>query len=859
MANYLVSIVTPFHNVEPAMFRYAYESLQKQTLGFHNIQWIVILHNTEEKYKTTVYEMLAGQENIIIRELENHIHTPSSPRNFGMGFATAPYLGFLDADDGFTPECLETALAHIEKTASDILVFRREYEMEKEGLMPATEIVLWDQTQSEIVMDREQWEDEKMFGGLYWGMVTSRLFSRDFLTRHGFAFDETVPFTEDVLFIIEVYGKARRVCYLPQLIGYHYFINSKSLVQSMIERSGETLVSYAAGFRKIFEAGFKNGIYIDEFMALLLSTFAMVMLKSKNLTLSQRQEIKEILAPYVHTIRLLSPTKLISAEEAKTCYYLPREVILHPENFDQGGAVKKLLDGQALLMDILTHNQHTDYGRRHYFSGLRSAQGYQARVPVSSYEVYAPLVKLQTMIGESGIFTASPIPCYLLTSGTSGRPRLLPATAEHLSAYQKEFTHLLWGKKTFLMGESLPQEGRYNDQAALNSLFGRLIEDFCHQEQQRLRTSRTTFTAPRDLLFPPAAMDTIYLRLLFALSQPDVEQIAAPFAWGVLEAFSFLEGHWQQLTADIETGTINTPLDVPQDYLQQLERCLLPDKARAEKLRALFAKGFERPIARLIWPQLRKVIATGTGSQAIYRDALQRYLGDLPWDNGFLASSLCLLGRSVPGSEEYELMLGQNFYEFRPLSGEEDPRPLLLSEVQPGESYEIILTNRAGLYRYATDDIIEVRSLDEGILRFAYLGRKAHNLPLPGGFLREAAVYRAIKKAAASLGLAPTDFAYYREEGTGLTLLLEVPGQKAGEEALASALDQALCQESPCYESARKAGLPPCPAHYLSPEAHLLYRDLLRYKYQTAPDQIKPAHFLNSQEKIRFFLGQVER
>ena len=33
----------------------------------------------------------------------------------------------------------------------------------------------------------------------------------------------------------------------------------------------------------------------------------------------------------------------------------------------------------------------------------------------------------------------------------------------------------------------------------------------------------------------------------------------------------------------------------------------------------------------------------------------------------------------------------------------------------------------------------------------------------------------------------------------------------------------------------------------------------LRYKYQTAPDQIKPAHFLNSQEKIRFFLGQVER
>ena len=81
--------------------------------------------------------------------------------------------------------------------------------MEKEGLMPATEIVLWDQTQEEIIMDRENWDDEKMFGGLFWGMVTSRLYRRDFITSHGFTFDEAVPFTEDVLFLIELYGKCK--------------------------------------------------------------------------------------------------------------------------------------------------------------------------------------------------------------------------------------------------------------------------------------------------------------------------------------------------------------------------------------------------------------------------------------------------------------------------------------------------------------------------------------------------------------------------------------------------------------------------------------------------------------------------
>ncbi len=87
---YQVSVVTPFHNVDIGMFKYAYESLKKQTLGFENIQWIVVLHNTESKYKSAVHELLDSHENIILKELDNGIHTPSSPRNLGMKFATAP-------------------------------------------------------------------------------------------------------------------------------------------------------------------------------------------------------------------------------------------------------------------------------------------------------------------------------------------------------------------------------------------------------------------------------------------------------------------------------------------------------------------------------------------------------------------------------------------------------------------------------------------------------------------------------------------------------------------------------------------------------------------------------------------------
>ena len=141
-----------------------------------------------------------------------------------------------------------------------MVVFRREYELEREGLFPLTEIVLWDQTREETIIERDNWDNEKMFSGI-WGMVTSRLFDRNFLSENHITFDETVPYGEDILFLIEAYGKAERICYLPQFIGYHYFINGGSAVQSMENQPGEVLVSYAEGFRRIFDAAFRNGIY----------------------------------------------------------------------------------------------------------------------------------------------------------------------------------------------------------------------------------------------------------------------------------------------------------------------------------------------------------------------------------------------------------------------------------------------------------------------------------------------------------------------------------------------------------------------------------------------------------------------
>lgn len=75
---------------------------------------------------------------------------------------------------------------------------------------------------------------------------------------------------------------------------------------------------------------------------------------------------------------------------------------------------------------------------------------------------------------------------------------------------------------------------------------------------------------------------------------------------------------------------------------------------------------------------------------------------------------------------------------------------------------------------------------------------------------------------------------------------------------LAPDIDKRLCEASQVYAAAREKGLLPCEVSYLAAESHLLYRDVQRFRQKTAPDQIKPTHFLNTTEKIKFFTAVLE-
>ncbi len=200
---YVFSVITPFHNVDKEMFDRAATYMERQTIGFSNVEWIIVCHNCDSEHINAVKERVGSYDNVVIKEISNKIYTPSSPRNCGLECATAEYVGFLDGDDNYRINTIEKVLETFERSGADMVVFRREYTLQNERMTAIPETVSWNQTYDEIVITREGGQDYHTYHDLPF-FITSRAYNRRFLAEHQIQFDESITLGEDCYFNLEV-------------------------------------------------------------------------------------------------------------------------------------------------------------------------------------------------------------------------------------------------------------------------------------------------------------------------------------------------------------------------------------------------------------------------------------------------------------------------------------------------------------------------------------------------------------------------------------------------------------------------------------------------------------------------------
>lgn len=525
-----------------------------------------------------------------------------------------------------------------------------------------------------------------------------------------------------------------------------------------------------------------------------------------------------------------------------------------------------------VLFKILKDNAQTDCGQKWHFETLKTVEAYQNAVPVTGYDDYAPLIELTTRIGEKDIFTALPLAGYALTAGTTGVPKLIPCTQKHLEQYVEAFTSMSVKGSTLLLFESMPRTFKYADQAELDAISGMVLA----QVQKKIADvsykriiSKGTYTSPIELLITKEVMDSVHLRLLFALADKKLEQIIAPFTWGVVELFHYMEQHWEALVEDMEKGTISDGVKVSKELAASLEAKFVKNPKRAAELRAIFEEGFSEPIAGKIWPRLRRVIAAGSGGFGIYTEKLAGYLGEIEHFNGLYASSEALLGFGrEAGSDVYTLCEENAFCEFLP-AGETDFNQILLSdELEPGQEYEVIITNNSGFYRYRMGDVIRVKEREGEKVRFTYEYRINQTHSFVNERVNEKQVLEVVKAAQKQYHIGVSDYCYWADEdANGYTIFMEPEQDAATEEKLSSIdkdeleayCDRTLSENNAEYGRLRKEnGLSMCKVMFLQPQTQLLYRDVLRYRRKTAQDQIKPVRYLDNLVKEKFFFSMID-
>ncbi|MCF0146412.1 MAG: glycosyltransferase family 2 protein, partial [Eubacterium sp.] len=319
-----ISVITPFHNVDPKYFEACFASMVNQTYGIENIEWIIVLHNCEQKYIDYVKEKAKKYPGILTPVLNNEARTPSSPRNYGLTLATGRYVGFLDGDDRYCENCIETSLSYLHKTGAEICGFRRKIELEDSDRLALNEGILWE-TDDYLLVNKDNWDGEKLFVSI-WGMVTSKIYLREFLEKNHLRFHEEIFFGEDATFNLEAYPLARNIC-LMQYVGYVYFINGDSLVQ-VTTKSETELINYAHGMIKTFEIGMKNGCYMNNMIGGLLYHMSRF-LEVSDISLEGKEKIRDLFLPYIRIVKPFDVCKIYTEEDVKLRYDYPKNIMLN--------------------------------------------------------------------------------------------------------------------------------------------------------------------------------------------------------------------------------------------------------------------------------------------------------------------------------------------------------------------------------------------------------------------------------------------------------------------------------------------------------------------------------------------------
>ena len=522
---------------------------------------------------------------------------------------------------------------------------------------------------------------------------------------------------------------------------------------------------------------------------------------------------------------------------------------------------------ERLLYELLLIHKDTELGHKYQLGEIKTIEQFRDRIPILPYSSYEPYME-RIAAGEQNLLTPDPVVYLTLTSGSTGKKKLIPTTRRSQNLVRQatltsmgfliealQDRGLEFGK--LLVTNSVQRWGRTDSgidygpaSAGVLRMDNRLYKQFFAHAYEALQVADS-----------PARH---YICLLFALRDRLMRGMLANFPMLILRTCSYLEKYAEDLIQDLEKGTIASWVEVEPEIRAKLERQWSANPSRACQLREIL-KSEGRLTPKLAFPDLSFVACARGGTSDFYFERFPSYFEDTPIFGAVFSSAEGMFSIYPDVNNDASVLaIESGFFEFIPEDqwDAEQPKTLLATEVKVGKRYRILTTNLGGFYRYDIGDVIEVVGFYETAPLIVFRHRQGGLISSTTEKTTEAHATQVMKELQQDFSLLLEDFCITLSEndfpGRYLINIELAAGHTLDNcQAFLESCDRKLKEANTHYKISRQDPIPPPRLRILAPGSFAILRQ--RQLQQGVPDsQLKFPHISEDRQFLADLVVEQE-
>ena len=212
-----------------------------------------------------------------------------------------------------------------------------------------------------------------------------------------------------------------------------------------------------------------------------------------------------------------------------------------------------------LLNSMIRPNIKTEHGLKYNFKDIKSREDFRRSHPLTTYVDYIPYMQRIEEYGEQNLLTRDPVLCLAVTSGTTGKNKVLPLTrtlrcrdavkAAALMFYVMNSQSVMTMQRVLVLGY------RPRVQKTPGGLVKAPVSYFIGRYLRHCLSPREVFTISDE-------QTALYVHAVLGLAEREVGRIEGFMATLVWSFWRTVEQNWPQMCDDIERGRISDTINM---------------------------------------------------------------------------------------------------------------------------------------------------------------------------------------------------------------------------------------------------------------------------------------------------------